>query len=137
MCHLWNYGFHSNRGVRAGAQLPASGGVTRKILSQVDGHVPGYATIIMDVTTEAGVPVARHTHPGIESSYVLEGGRGEAKASTDRQPIAKIVFMTLLRVACIRRSSRLEEGRSGPDGRCSLITAYARTPLPRRPLAHP
>jgi quercetin dioxygenase-like cupin family protein len=31
----------------------------------------------MDVTVEAGVSVPRHTHPGIESSYVLEGGGGE------------------------------------------------------------
>jgi quercetin dioxygenase-like cupin family protein len=31
----------------------------------------------MDVMIEPGVAVARHTHPGIESSYVLEGGGGE------------------------------------------------------------
>jgi quercetin dioxygenase-like cupin family protein len=43
-------------------------------LSQIDGPVPGYTTIIMDVTIEPGVTVARHTHPGIESSYVMEGG---------------------------------------------------------------
>jgi len=48
--------------------------VTRKILSQIDGPMPGYTTIIADVTLEPGVSVARHTHPGIESSYVLEGG---------------------------------------------------------------
>ena len=27
----------------------------------------------MDVTIEAGTKVPRHTHPGIESSYVVEG----------------------------------------------------------------
>jgi quercetin dioxygenase-like cupin family protein len=48
--------------------------VTRKILSQIDGPTPGYTTIIADVTLDAGVSVPRHTHPGIESSYVLEGG---------------------------------------------------------------
>jgi quercetin dioxygenase-like cupin family protein len=52
-------------------------GITRKILSQIDGPVPGYTTIVMDVTIEPGVSVARHTHPGIESSYVMEGGGGE------------------------------------------------------------
>src|SRR5215471_10207788 len=56
------------------ASAQSSGGVTRKILSQIDGPTPGYTTIIMDVTLEPGVSVARHTHPGIESSYVLEGG---------------------------------------------------------------
>ena len=48
-------------------------GVTRKILSQTDGPAPGYVTIIADVTLEPGVTVARHTHPGVESSFVLEG----------------------------------------------------------------
>jgi quercetin dioxygenase-like cupin family protein len=49
-------------------------GVTRKILSQTDGPVPGYTTLIVEVTIEPGVPVGRHTHPGIESAYILEGG---------------------------------------------------------------
>src|SRR5665811_1469577 len=28
----------------------------------------------MEVEIDAGVTIGRHTHPGIESSYVLEGG---------------------------------------------------------------
>ena len=55
-------------------QAANSGGVMRKILSQIDGPIPGYTTIIADVTIEAGVSVPRHTHPGIESSYLVEGG---------------------------------------------------------------
>ena len=57
-----------------GAPPAASGGVTRKILSQTDGPAPGYVTLLVEATIDAGVKVARHTHPGIESSYVLEGG---------------------------------------------------------------
>ena len=49
-------------------------GVTRKILSQMDGPMPGYVTINVEAEIEPGVIVALHTHPGIESSYVLEGG---------------------------------------------------------------
>jgi len=49
-------------------------GVTRKILSQQDGPVPGYVTVLVEATIEAGVAVGRHKHPGIESAYVLEGG---------------------------------------------------------------
>jgi quercetin dioxygenase-like cupin family protein len=49
-------------------------GVTRNILSQTDGPAPGYTTILVEATIDAGVPVGRHTHPGIESAYVLEGG---------------------------------------------------------------
>jgi quercetin dioxygenase-like cupin family protein len=53
---------------------PAAGGVTRKILSQTDGPAPGYETLLVEATIEPGVAVGRHTHPGIESAYVLEGG---------------------------------------------------------------
>ena len=54
----------------AGAQAP---GLKRKILSQIDKPAEGYVTIIADVEISAGFVIARHTHPGIESTYVLEG----------------------------------------------------------------
>ncbi len=57
-----------------GAPPPATAGVTRKILSQTDGPAPGYVTINVLAEIEPGVTVGRHTHPGIESAYVLEGG---------------------------------------------------------------
>ena len=55
-------------------QRAPTAGVTRKILSQLDGPTPGYVTLLVEATIEPGVAVARHTHPGIESVYVLEGG---------------------------------------------------------------
>ncbi len=63
----------------ASAQTPgtppaATPGVTRKILSQTDGPAPGYVTLVADITIEPGVTIGRHTHPGIESAYLLEGG---------------------------------------------------------------
>jgi quercetin dioxygenase-like cupin family protein len=57
-----------------GAAPAPTPGVTRKILSQTDGPAPGYVTILAEAIIEPGVAVARHTHPGIESAYVLEGG---------------------------------------------------------------
>src|SRR5262245_3724226 len=57
-----------------GTPPAATGGVTRKVLSQSDGPVPGYVTMLVEATIEAGVPLGRHTHPGIESAFVLEGG---------------------------------------------------------------
>ena len=48
-------------------------GVKRKILSQTDGPVSGYVTIIVEAEVEPGIGVARHTHPGIETAYFLEG----------------------------------------------------------------
>ena len=52
----------------------AAGGVTRKLLSKTDGPAAGYETLLMEAEIEAGVAVGRHTHPGIESAFVLEGG---------------------------------------------------------------
>lgn len=66
--------FIASEAYAQGGQPPATGGLTRKILSQVDGPAPGYVTLLVDVTIEAGIQVQRHKHPGVESSYVLEGG---------------------------------------------------------------
>ena len=66
-------GFIASEASAQGAP-PAVPGVKRTILSQMDGPMPGYVTINMLVEIDPGVTVARHTHPGIESSYVLEGG---------------------------------------------------------------
>jgi len=57
----------------AQAQNAATSGVKRKILQQTDGPAEGWVTVIVEAEIEAGAQVARHTHPGIESSYILEG----------------------------------------------------------------
>ena len=57
-----------------GAPPAATPGVSRKILSQSDGPSPGYVTLLVAIEIEAGVTIGRHTHPGIESAYILEGG---------------------------------------------------------------
>ena len=57
-----------------GTPPPAPAGFTRKILSQMDGPVPGYVTLVAEVTIDPGILVARHTHPGIESGYIVSGG---------------------------------------------------------------
>jgi quercetin dioxygenase-like cupin family protein len=62
-------------------------GVTRKILSQMDGPMPGYVTIITEAEIEAGATVGRHTHPGIESGYVLEG---ELELPVQGQPTRRL-----------------------------------------------
>lgn len=67
-------GFIATEASAQGSPPAASGGVARKVLSKIDGPSAGYETIIMEVEIDPGVAVARHTHPGVESSYVLEGG---------------------------------------------------------------
>ena len=49
-------------------------GVKRTILNQTDGPVEGYVTVSVRAEIDAGAMVGRHTHPGIETTYVVEGG---------------------------------------------------------------
>jgi len=53
------------------AQTP---GLKRTLLKQTDGPVDGYVTVEMKVEIEPGAAIARHTHPGIETGYIAEGG---------------------------------------------------------------
>jgi quercetin dioxygenase-like cupin family protein len=53
------------------AQTP---GFKRTLLKQTDGPVDGYTTIEMRVEIDPNATVPRHTHPGIETGYVAEGG---------------------------------------------------------------
>jgi quercetin dioxygenase-like cupin family protein len=66
-------GFMATEVSAQSAPPAAVAGIKRKVLSQMDGPMPGYVTINMEVEIDAGTAIARHTHPGIESSYVLEG----------------------------------------------------------------
>jgi quercetin dioxygenase-like cupin family protein len=62
-------------------------GLTRKVLSERDVPNSNYKAVQVAAEIAAGFVVARHTHPGIESAYVLEG---EAELSVDGQPDRKI-----------------------------------------------
>ena len=48
-------------------------GFKRTIITRTDGPMDGYETVDVRVDLDAGTVVPRHTHPGIESSYVVEG----------------------------------------------------------------
>jgi quercetin dioxygenase-like cupin family protein len=65
--------FVSTEAAAQSAPIATTPGVTRKILGQVDGPIPGYVTIAVEAEIDPGVTVARHTHPGVETGYVLEG----------------------------------------------------------------
>jgi len=67
-------GFIATDASAQGTQPAAPTGITRTTLSQLDGPMPGYETINMLVEIEPNAFIIRHTHPGIESGYVLEGG---------------------------------------------------------------
>jgi quercetin dioxygenase-like cupin family protein len=51
----------------------APGGLKRTIITRTDGPMDGYEAVNVRVDLDPGALVARHTHPGIESSYVVDG----------------------------------------------------------------
>jgi quercetin dioxygenase-like cupin family protein len=65
----------------ANAQMPA--GLKRTILSKADMPDGKYVAIMAIVEIDAGAAVPRHTHPGVESAYCLEGS---AQLSVKGQP---------------------------------------------------
>ena len=56
------------------AQAQAPAGLKRTILSKTEYPDGKYATILVAVDIEPSAVIPRHTHPGVESAYVLEGG---------------------------------------------------------------
>jgi quercetin dioxygenase-like cupin family protein len=52
----------------------APAGLKRTIITRTDGPMEGYEAVDVRVDLEPGAVIARHTHPGIESSYVVDGG---------------------------------------------------------------
>jgi quercetin dioxygenase-like cupin family protein len=80
-------GFIATEASAQNTAAPTASGVKRTVLSQMDGPMPGYVTINMQVEIEPGATVPRRTHPGIESTYVLEG---EFELPVQGQPTRKV-----------------------------------------------
>ncbi len=51
----------------------AAGGIKRTVLHKIDFPGDKYVTVLVAVDIDPGATVARHTHPGVESAYCLEG----------------------------------------------------------------
>jgi quercetin dioxygenase-like cupin family protein len=76
-------GFAATAVGEANAQMPA--GIKRTILSKTDMPDGKYVALLAEVEIDAGVAVPRHTHPGIESAYCLDGsGQLSIKGQPDR-----------------------------------------------------
>lgn len=108
-------GFIATDASAQNAQPPA--GITRKILSQIDGPIPGYTTISADVTLDAGAKVPRHTHPGIESSVVMEG---EFELPIEGQPLRKYKAGDAFQIP----PETPHAGGKPPDAKCRLLITY-------------
>src|SRR3712207_2390422 len=69
-------------GVEAQAQPEQKGGVTRTVIQSTDLD-DKTVTVLAMLEVAPGAAVARHTHPGLESAYVLEG---QIELSVQGQP---------------------------------------------------
>jgi quercetin dioxygenase-like cupin family protein len=67
----------------AGTLFAQASGLTRVMVGKGDVSVPGREAVIARVEVAPGAKAGRHTHPGDEISYVLEG---EALLLVDGQP---------------------------------------------------
>lgn len=56
-----------------GAALAQASGLTRTLVGKADVSVPGREAVVARVEVAPGAKAGRHTHPGDEISYVLEG----------------------------------------------------------------
>jgi quercetin dioxygenase-like cupin family protein len=57
----------------AGTLLAQAPGIRRTVIKKADVSVPGREAVVARVELYAGATAGRHTHPGDEISYVLEG----------------------------------------------------------------
>jgi quercetin dioxygenase-like cupin family protein len=55
------------------APAAATAGVKRNIVQKTDLPDSKYVSVLAIVEIDGGTVVARHTHPGVESTYVLDG----------------------------------------------------------------
>jgi len=62
---------------------PSQVGIERKVLIRQDLNVPGYETLLIEVTIAAGGREGKHSHPGTLVGYILDG---ELTVELDGQP---------------------------------------------------
>jgi hypothetical protein len=58
-----------------GTRVQTTPGITRTVLHKTDFPGNQYATLLFLAEIAPGATVPRHTHPGVESAYVVEGKR--------------------------------------------------------------
>src|SRR5271154_5207511 len=73
--------------VGAAALWAQNPGVQRTVVKRSDISVPGREAVIVRVELAPGASAGRHTHPGEEISYVMEG---EGEVLIQGQPTLKI-----------------------------------------------
>ena len=71
----------------AGGLFAQASGLTRTMVGRADVSVPGREAVVARVEVAPGAKAGRHTHPGDEISYVMEG---ETMLLIDGQPPRRV-----------------------------------------------
>lgn len=71
----------------AAAPAPSSGALKRELVGRADVSVAGREAVVARVEVAPGGKAGRHTHPGDEISYVMEG---ETLVLVDGQPPRRV-----------------------------------------------
>ena len=87
MISIWKYGICGLLLAAASALFSQNPGVQRTVVQRQDVSVPGREAVIARVELAPQARAGRHTHPGEEISYVMEG---EAEILIEGQPARKV-----------------------------------------------
>lgn len=71
----------------SGALVAQNPGIQRTIIQRKDISIPGREAVIARVEIAVGASAGRHTHPGEEISYILEG---QGDISVEGQPVQHV-----------------------------------------------
>lgn len=71
----------------AGGALAQAPGIKRTVITRADVSVDGREAVVAKVELEPGAVAGRHSHPGDEISYILEG---EGELLIDGEPPRKV-----------------------------------------------
>lgn len=90
--------------------------VKRTVLQQGDLSIPGREAVMVRADIPAGGSTGRHTHPGEEISYVMEG---TLRLEVDGQPPRMLKAGDVLMIP----AGKIHNASSGPGG-ASVIATY-------------
>jgi quercetin dioxygenase-like cupin family protein len=87
LIHRWGAVGLALAAVSIGALWAQNTGIQRTVVKTADVSVPGREAVIARVEIAPGASAGRHTHPGDEISYVLEG---QGEILVEGKPALKI-----------------------------------------------
>ena len=93
-------------------------GISRSILQQQDiADLPGHVAVLATVELPAGAAIDRHTHPGTEIGYVLDGSGTLTVEGEEPRPIKSGDSWVI-------PAGKPHDGKAGPDGSIKVLAVF-------------